>query len=213
MAKWGKFITLEGIEGAGKSTQLSVVRTCLVDRGIPVVTTREPGGSPIAESIRELLLAKGSGGIAEDAELLLIFAARAEHIHKIILQALQRGTWVVCDRFTDATYAYQGGGRGVDAERIGQLEELVQGCLRPDLTLLFDLPVALGLERAGRRSAPDRFESENLLFFERVRRTYLALARAEPVRVKVINAQQTEAEVSELVSSLVSKLAQRYSWT
>lgn len=211
MTKRGKFITLEGIEGAGKSTQLSIVRACLEDRGIPVVTTREPGGAPIAELVRELLLDKANGGMAEDAELLLMFAARAEHVHKTILPALRRGAWVVCDRFTDATYAYQGGGRGLDPVRIGLLEEFVQGDLRPDLTLLFDLPVALGLDRAGRRSAPDRFESEAVRFFEQVRSAYLARAREEPVRVKLVDARQTEDKVSEAVSFLVTELAERFS--
>ena len=203
----GRFITLEGIEGAGKSTQLAIVRNCLEDLGIEVVTTREPGGAPIAERIRGLLLDPSCRGMATDAELLLMFAARAEHIHRTIRPALQRGRWVVCDRFTDATYAYQGGGRGLDPARIALLEAYVQDGLRPDLTLLFDLPVAVGLERAGKRSAPDRFESETVRFFEQVRSAYLALAEAEPKRIRAIDAANPEQQVSASVIAIVREFA------
>lgn len=195
----GKLITLEGIEGGGKSTQLAVVQGCLEERGIQVITTREPGGSPIGERIRALLLDPRSKGIATDTELLLMFAARAEHVAHKIRPALEQGTWVVCDRFTDATYAYQGGGRGVDVKRISLLEDYVQGQLRPDLTLLFDLPVASGLSRAEKRSAPDRFESETLRFFEDVRAAYLAIAESQPQRLRVIDADAQLARVSESV--------------
>jgi dTMP kinase len=207
MAGRGRFITLEGVEGAGKSTQLAAVRICLEARGLRVVTTREPGGAPVAERMREVLLDPGCRGMASDAELLLMFAARAEHIDKTIRPALEQGTWVVCDRFTDATYAYQGGGRGLDVGRIAVLEGFVQGPLRPDLTLLLDLPVALGLERAGRRSSPDRFESETVRFFEQVRSAYLARASAEPARIRVIDATAPAETVTERVVAVVDAFA------
>jgi len=204
MTKTGRFITLEGIEGAGKTTQLGIVRRCLEERSIEVLTTREPGGSPIGERIRSLLLDPACKGMAVDTELLLLFAARAEHIAQKIRPALKQGTWVLCDRFTDATYAYQGGGRGVVPERIALLEDYVQGHLRPDLTLLFDLPVASGIERAGKRSAPDRFESETERFFESARAGYLAIARSDPQRVRLIDAGAPAQQVSDQVRSEVT---------
>jgi dTMP kinase len=207
MSRAGKLITLEGIEGAGKSTQVAVARACLERLGIEVVTTREPGGSAVAERIRGLLLDAKTGAMAQDTELLLVFAARAEHIQRVIRPALESGKWVLCDRFTDATYAYQGGGRGLDAERIGLLEELIQGRLRPDLTLLFDLPAALGMARAGRRSEPDRFESEALGFFERVRAAYLSRAAAEPTRMRVIDASRPLGEVGDQVRDVLGRFA------
>lgn len=191
MSERGRFITLEGIEGAGKSSQMEPLRQVLVERGIPVVTTREPGGSPVAEQIRGVLLDKANAGMGATAELLLVFAARAEHLEKLIVPALSQGTWVLCDRFTDATYAYQGGGRGVDGARIGLLERLVQGELRPDLTLVFDLPPDLGLSRARVRGASDRFESERLAFFEAARAVYLERARTSPGRYRVLDATQS----------------------
>jgi len=183
----GLFITLEGGEGAGKSTSLEFVRDHLELADRRVVVTREPGGTPLGEKIRDLLL-HGREGMEVDTELLLMFAARAEHLARVIRPALTDGTCVVCDRFTDATYAYQGGGRGVPEARIRILEDWVQQGLRPDLTLLLDIPVAQGLERAGQRSAPDRFEREKIDFFERVRNRYLAAATNEPQRVRVIDA-------------------------
>jgi dTMP kinase len=203
MKKGGRFITLEGIEGAGKSTQLVVVRRCLKEEGIEVLTTREPGGSPIGERIRALLLDPACKGMVIDTEILLIFAARAEHISQKIRPALDRGAWVLCDRFTDATYAYQGGGRGVERERIAIVEDYVQGTLRPDLTLLFDLPVTTGLARAGKRSRPDRFELEAKGFFENVRAAYLAIAEAHPQRVRLIDAALPPQQVSDQVRSEV----------
>lgn len=200
----GRFITLEGIEGAGKSTQLAVARRCLEARGIDVLATREPGGTPIGERIRSLLLDPAREGMATDTELLLMFAARTEHIAQKILPALEQGTWVLCDRFTDATYAYQGGGRGVARERIAFLEDHVQGPLRPDLTLLFDLPVALGLSRAGKRSKADRFESETVRFFEDVRAAYLAIAKSQPDRVEVIEADAGLEQVSASVQRRIA---------
>jgi dTMP kinase len=206
----GRFITLEGIEGAGKSTQLQTLAGVLQGAGVDVVLTREPGGSPVAERIRGLLLDRDNQGMAADAELLLMFAARAEHLQRTIEPALAAGRWVVCDRFTDATYAYQGGGRGVERARIATLETLVQGRLRPDLTLLFDLPADLGLARAKGRAAPDRFESETLAFFERTRAAYLEIARHEPARVRVIDAGQALEQVAGEVASLLHAYLSAY---
>jgi dTMP kinase len=192
----GCFITLEGIEGAGKSTHIAHLSRVLTERGIQVLMTREPGGSPIAERIRAVLLDTANAGMDETAELLLMFAARAEHLSKRICPALASGTWVICDRFTDATYAYQGGGRGLDHERIRMLETLVQGDLRPDLTLVLDLSPEQGLGRARRRGTADRFESETLRFFEAVRAVYLSRAAACPARYCVIDAAAPLAVVS-----------------
>ena len=201
----GCFIVFEGIEGAGKSSQIEPLAQKLRERGIPVVTTREPGGSPAAERIREVLLDPVNAGLCADAELLLVFAARAEHLHKRILPALHAGTWVLCDRFTDATYAYQGGGRGLASDRIALLEDLVQGSLRPDLALVFDLPPAMGLARARlrRQGAPDRFESERLAFFESAREVYLARADASPARYRVLDASRTIEQVGAEVARVV----------
>lgn len=185
--KRGRFITLEGGEGAGKSTSMTFICDYLKQSGREVLATREPGGTALGESIRELLL-HGKQGVSSDTELLLMFAARAEHLQQVIQPSLERGIDVVCDRFTDATYAYQGGGRGIALDRIRTLENWVQGTFRPDLTLLLDIPVAQGLARAGNRSAPDRFEREQHEFFERVRRCYLETAAREPRRVRVIDA-------------------------
>lgn len=184
----GRFITVEGTEGAGKSTNLAFIRDYLRRAGIDFVETREPGGTPLAEEIRTLLLTPRKERMAEAAELLLVFAARAQHLQTVILPALEAGRWVLCDRFTDATYAYQGGGRGLSTAQIAELEQLVQGTLRPDLTLLLDLPVAQGMARARGRGELDRFESERLEFFERVRQSYLARAAEAPERFRVIDA-------------------------
>jgi len=200
----GKLITLEGIEGAGKTTQLAVARRYLEEQGIPILTTREPGGSPAGEHIRAVLLHPGCKGMAAATEVLLLFAARAEHIAHRIRPALEQGTWVLCDRFTDSTYAYQGGSSGVDAECIAVLETYVQGPMRPDLTLLFDLPVASGLARAGKRSAPDRFESKATSFFEGVRARYLAIARSHPQRVHLIDAGMPVGQVSVQVREQIA---------
>ncbi len=200
----GRLLTFEGIEGAGKSTALAFVEARLCAAGRPVLRTREPGGTPLGEQVRDLLLAHRSGGMEATAELLLLFAARAEHLRCVIRPALARGQWVLCDRFTDASYAYQGGGRGLPLAIIRSLEVLVQGDLRPDLTLLLDLPPALGLERAGRRSAPDRFEQENLAFFQRVRSAYLDLAAAAPERIRVVDAACSLAEVQSQLEALLA---------
>lgn len=194
MNERGRFLTVEGIEGVGKSTQVPRLAQALTERAIACVLTREPGGTPLAEKIRELVLAPGTEVLPDCAELLLMFAARSVHLENFIKPHLEVGRWVVCDRFTDATYAYQGAGRGADFDSISQLERLVQGTMRPDLTLLLDAPVAAGLERArarrnaGRAAAADRFERERAEFFERVREGYLARAAAEPERIIVIDA-------------------------
>jgi dTMP kinase len=199
----GRFITVEGIEGAGKSTCLELIRQRIQATGLDVTVTREPGGTALGEELRGLLLGHREDGMASDTELLLMFAARAEHLHAVIEPALAQSTWVLCDRFTDATYAYQGYGRGIDLQRVEALENWVQGKRRPDLTLLLDLPVAQGLERAGRRSAPDRFESEAGLFFERVRTGYLALAGRWPQRFRVIDASRSIDEVAAQVVAAI----------
>lgn len=199
----GRFITLEGTEGAGKSTALALVREAVEAAGHEVVVTREPGGTPLGEELREVLLGHKHNGMSDDAELLLMFAARAEHLFRVIEPALAAGRWVICDRFTDATYAYQGGGRGLSRERIAQLEHWVQGERRPDLTLLLDLPVQQGLERAGKRSAPDRFESEQTAFFERVRQAYLDIAARDPDRVRLVDAGLNLPQVSAAIRSVM----------
>ena len=197
----GRFITVEGGEGAGKTSNLAYIKELLEAAGKQVVFTREPGGTPLGEAIRELLLGHQHTGMADDAELLMMFAARSEHIHQKILPALEAGCWVLCDRFTDASYAYQGAGRGISQKRIAVLEQFVQGDLRPDLTLLLDLPIEIGLERAGNRSNPDRFESEALGFFEKVRNGYLQIAEREPARVKVIDASPSLGQVQQQIES------------
>ncbi len=200
----GRFITVEGGEGAGKSSNLSFIQGVLQAVGKTVLFTREPGGTLLGEDIRELLLGHKHTGMADDTELLLMFAARAEHIHQKILPALSEGVWVLCDRFTDASYAYQGAGRGLGRERIAALEAFVQGDLRPDLTLLLDLPVEIGLARAGARSAPDRFEREQERFFEAVRQGYLEIAAREPERVRVIDASQSLEDVQSQIERVMA---------
>jgi dTMP kinase len=195
----GKFITVEGIEGAGKTTCMQVVTEVIEHQGINAIHTREPGGTDLGEDLRSLLLGHKHTGMSDDAELLMMFAARAEHIAQKIQPALDDGKWVLCDRFTDATYAYQGYGRRIPLEKIAGLENWVQGELRPDLTLLMDLPVEVGMERAGKRSAPDRFESEAWDFFERIRQGYLSIAAEQPSRVKVIDASQDLPDVQAQV--------------
>ena len=199
----GKFITIEGIEGAGKTTCIQVVTEVTERQGISAIHTREPGGTDLGEDLRNLLLGHKHTGMSDDAELLMMFAARAQHIAQKIKPALDVGKWVLCDRFTDATYAYQGYGRGIPLQKISDLENWVQGALRPDLTLLMDLPVEVGMERAGKRSAPDRFESEAWDFFERIRKGYLSIAAEQPSRVKVIDASQDLANVQVQVRAAV----------
>lgn len=199
----GLFITLEGPEGAGKSTNRDYIAAQLRAAGLDVVLTREPGGTPLAERIREVLLAPSDEAMDADAELLLMFAARAQHIARVIRPALQRGAVVICDRFTDATYAYQGGGRGLPEARIATLEAFVQQGLQPDLTLVFDLPVEIGLARATARGRLDRFEQEGRAFFEAVRSAYLARAATDTQRYRIVDAAQPLADVQRALDALV----------
>lgn len=209
MTRRGRFITLEGGEGVGKTTNLALVVDHLEAHGIEVVRTREPGGTPRAEAIRGLLLdPAGNEPLDDDAELLLVFAARAQHLARVVRPALERGAWVVCDRFTDATFAYQGGGRGIDASRIAELEAFVQRGLTPDLTLLLDMPMAAAQRRLEGRldrdgGERDRFERERVEFFEAVRCAYLARAESAPDRVCVVNADQPLDAVQDELRALL----------
>ncbi|HID44526.1 MAG TPA: dTMP kinase [Chromatiaceae bacterium] len=205
----GSFITLEGIEGAGKTTCMAQLRLLMKQAGIDFLETREPGGTQLGEDLRQLLLGHKHTGMSDDAELLMMFASRAEHLQQKILPALEAGQWVLCDRFTDATYAYQGGGRGIPFSRIQTLENWVQQGLKPNLTLLLDLPVVQGLERAGKRSTPDRFESEARAFFEKVRQSYLDLAASEPDRIQVIDSSLELEDVLAQITTVVNNFLQR----
>ncbi|WP_166265471.1 dTMP kinase [Marinobacter caseinilyticus] len=205
MTQRGQFITFEGTEGVGKSTQLNTAAATLRASGIDVVITREPGGTPMAEAIRELLLAPRDEPVHETTELLLMFAARAQHLHTLILPSLAAGQWVLCDRFTDATFAYQGGGRGVANDRIAMLETLVQGNVRPDHTILLDAPVDVGMSRAKHRGELDRFEQETVAFFERIRATYLQRSQAFPSQYQIVDASQPLAAVTAEVTALLLK--------
>jgi dTMP kinase len=202
----GRLISLEGGEGAGKSTLLAGLRAHFERSGMDVLYTREPGGTPVGEAIRALVLDPAHRGMAVETELLLMFAARAQLVREVLQPALVSGRWVLCDRFTDASYAYQGGGRGVDAMRIGELERIATGGLKPDLTLLLDLPVAHGRARASQRSDADRIEVERDDFFERVRVTYLARAQAEPARFRVIDALQPVDAVLQAAVAAIDAL-------
>lgn len=205
--KRGKFITLEGGEGVGKTTNVPFIKNYLQDRNIPIVVTREPGGTQLAEKIRDLLLHPNGEAITGQAEILLMFAARAQHLNHVIKPALAQGQWVLCDRFTDATYAYQGGGRGMAMEAISWLENFVQDDLRPDLTLLLDVPVETGMARAKSRGGEvDRFESEQHHFFNQVRRIYLQQAEQYPERIKVIQADQPLDDVQKAIVETLNPL-------
>lgn len=199
----GKFITIEGQDGAGKSTNSALVANYLIKAGIELVQTREPGGTKFAETIRSLLLEPSDHDFGGLAELLLVFAARADHIEKVIEPALSAGKWVLCDRFTDASFAYQGGGRGIEINQIKTLQSLVQNSLQPDLTLLLDLPVEVGETRAGQRSAADRFERQKIAFKQRVRDVYLSIAHTEPDRVVIIDANQ---ELNNVTAQIIDQL-------
>lgn len=205
----GLFITLEGPEGAGKTTNRAYLAQRLQEEGVEVVLTREPGGTPLAEQVRELLLAPRDEEMAADTELLLMFAGRAQHLHQVIRPAIERGATVLCDRFTDATYAYQGGGRGISRERIACLEQFVQGELRPDQVLLFDLPVEVGLSRAQARGRLDRFEQEGGEFFNAVRQAYLQRAEADPERYRVIDAAVSIEQVHQQLERLLPAILER----
>ena len=202
----GRFITLEGGEGAGKSTNLEYIQRRLQKAGVVLQVSREPGGTPLGEKVREVLLNPEHAGMSSDAELLLMFAARAQHLHQVILPDLDKGSWVLCDRFTDATYAYQGGGRGIATGRIRVLEDWLQQGFQPDMTLLFDLPVELGMKRAGKRGALDRFEQEQKVFFEQVREAYLDRARQDPGRFRIIDASQKLLAVQKQLDNVIEEL-------
>jgi dTMP kinase len=199
----GKFITLEGIDGAGKSTHLPWIAEWLQARGHTVVVTREPGGTPLGEMLRDLLLGQP---MHSDTETLLMFAARREHIDKVILPAMGKGHWVVSDRFTDATFAYQGGGRGIPAAKLEALEDWVQQGLQPDLTLLFDVPWEVSQARLALSAVRDRFEAEKQDFFQRVRNAYLERARAFPERIRVVDASRPITAIRETLAAILGEL-------
>lgn len=204
--KRGIFISFEGVEGVGKTTAVQFVRDILAEHGIPYVTTREPGGTEIAESIREILLKHHQEPMSKDTELLLMFAGRAQNIERVILPALGEGKWVLSDRFTDASFAYQGSGRGVDDAHIAELARWVQRGLKPDVTLLLDAPVDLAFHRVKSRGAKDRIEAEGQTFFERVRAGYLELARQEPERFRIIDATKDLPEVQAQILKVIEPL-------
>ena len=199
----GKFISIEGVEGAGKSTNIEAIKQYLEGKNIDFVVTREPGGTILAENIRGLLLQVSDEAPAELTELLLIFAARAQHLEKVIQPALESGRWIICDRFTDATYAYQGGGRGLKTSVIADLESMVHDELRPDLTIILDLDPETGLARAKERGELDRFENEKNEFFEKVRSAYLDIATSNPDRCFVIDANQSIGQISADIINLL----------
>jgi dTMP kinase len=203
MTKRGCFISIEGVEGVGKSTNLEFVQSLLSQQGIPFVTTREPGGTPLAEKIRELLLDKNNEEMTDTTELMLVFAARAQHVESLIEPALNRGDWVVCDRFTDSTYAYQGGGRGMSFELIQQIDAVALSQYQPDQTILLDLPIEIGLQRASLRGELDRFERESTSFFDRVRRAFLSRAAEQPNRFVVIDAGQPLDDVQRGIEAAI----------
>ncbi len=202
----GKFITVEGIEGVGKSTNVAHLTKAIEARGHTVITTREPGGTPMAERIREMLIEHGDEPMSDVAELLLMFASRSLHVNNVIVPALASGTWVVCDRFVDASRAYQGGGRGLPMKDINQIANLVLGDLKPDLTILLDAPVEIGMGRADKRGAPDRFETERAAFFERVRECYLSLAASDPERFVIVDATADMDTVRSNIESIVAAI-------
>jgi len=199
----GKFITLEGIDGAGKSTHLAFIAEYLRATGKQVVVTREPGGTPLGEMLRDLVL---SQAMHVETETLIMFASRREHIDKVIVPALEKGIWIISDRFTDATYAYQGGGRGIASERLKMLENWVQGSLQPDLTFLFDVPVEVSRERLALNMSLDRFEQEKQEFFMRVRAAYLACAAAQPQRIRVIDSSRSIVDIQTELTGLLEHM-------
>ena len=202
----GKFISLEGGEGAGKSTLLAGLRATIEQRGITLVQTREPGGTQLGEAARAIVLDPAQRGLTAEAELLLMFASRAQLVREVIAPALDAGQWVLCDRFADASYAYQGGGRGQPAGRIAELERWACAGLKPDLTLLLDLPVATGRARAAGRAEADRIEAEADAFFERIRSTYRERAAAEPDRFRVLDASQSPADVLQAATRAIAEI-------
>ena len=210
MVECGKFLTIEGTEGVGKSTNVDFIRDYFKEHEIPLLVTREPGGTPLAEQIRDLLLQQREEAVDPTTELLLVFAARSQHVQSVILPALQRGCWVLSDRFTDATYAYQGGGRGLDTSIISVLERQLQHNVQPDLTLLLDIDVAEGLSRAGQRGELDRFEHEQLDFFERVRSAYHQRVKDNPKRYSIIDAGdnllKVQASIKKTLDQFIAEI-------
>ena len=202
----GLFISFEGVEGAGKTTNIQYIAEKIQAAGHEILLTREPGGTELSEAIRELLISKDYPEMHVDTELLLMFAARSEHLNKKIIPAINAGKWVLCDRFTDATFAYQGGGRGISETTISTLENLVQGSLRPDYTFLFDLNAEIGLARARNRGETDRFEQQHIDFFNRVRAKYLAMAESEPQRYRTVNAEYDLATVQNQINQLLTEI-------
>jgi dTMP kinase len=207
-AKHGLFISFEGVEGAGKTTNIEYIAEKIEASGQEILLTREPGGTDLGEAIRELLISKEFPEMHSTTELLLMFAARAEHLHRKIIPALEQGKWVLCDRFTDATYAYQGAGRDIDQQNIQTLENLVQGTLRPDYTFLFDIDADIGLARAKNRGETDRFEQQHLDFFNRVRSAYLKMAEENPQRYRIVNAQYDLQTVQKQIDTLLGQIIQ-----
>ncbi len=202
----GLFITFEGVEGAGKTTNIEYIAEKIIDAGHEILLTREPGGTELGEAIRELLISKDFPEMHHNTELLLMFAARAEHLQRKIIPALEQGKWVLCDRFTDATYAYQGAGRDIDQNNIRALENLVQGSLRPDYTFLFDIDADIGLARAKSRGETDRFEQQHIDFFNRVRSQYLTMAEENPSRYRIVQAQFDLDTVQKQIDDLLSQI-------
>ena len=202
----GVFITFEGVEGAGKTTNITYIANQIKKAGHEVLLTREPGGTPVGEAIREILISKNLPEMHPETELLLMFAARAEHINTVIQPALEKNMWVLCDRFTDASYAYQGAGRGIDNSKIDILKDLVQGPLTPDITFLFDLPANIGLARARSRGEADRFEQQHVDFFNRIRNQYLLLAEKEPERFRLIHAEQNLEQVQQQINVMMESI-------
>ncbi len=202
----GKFITFEGVEGAGKTTNIEFIARKIKDKGHEILLTREPGGTTTGEEIREILISKDLPEMHHMTELLLMFAARAEHLNRKIIPALEQGKWVLCDRFTDASYAYQGAGRGIDFKKIQTLEKLVQGELSPNYTFLFDLDANVGLARAKNRGETDRFEQQHIDFFNRVRAQYLKMAQSDKNRYRIINAQYSLETVQQQISHVLNEL-------
>ena len=202
----GVFITFEGVEGAGKTTNITYIANQIKKAGHEVLLTREPGGTPVGEAIREILISKNLPEMHPETELLLMFAARAEHINTVIQPALEKKIWVLCDRFTDASYAYQGAGRGIDNSKIDILRDLVQGPLKPDITFLFDLPANIGLARARSRGEADRFEQQHVDFFNRIRNQYLLLAEKEPERFRLIHAEQNLEQVQQQINVMMESI-------
>lgn len=205
----GKFISIEGTEGVGKSTNIAFIKQWFVDKGISLLHTREPGGTPFAEEIRELLLAKRDEQVDAKSELLLMYAARAQHVSQKIKPALEQGQWVLCDRFSDASFAYQGAGRALGLNKLAELDQWVLEGFKPDLTILLDLPVEVGLSRAQERGPTDRFEEEQVEFFEQVRQGYLQIAQQEPERMKIVDARGSLEEVQQQIEQVLISFYQQ----